>query len=102
MYCEDVDLNWRARLAGFETAFAPDAVVYHHLSATAGGSLASYYVGRNMLAVLIKDVPLRSHPAVLAADTRARNGAFARRKSSDTSASLLHARGCVGSARICR
>lgn len=57
MYCEDVDLNWRARLAGFETAFAPDAIIYHHLSATAGGALASYYVGRNMLAVLVKDVP---------------------------------------------
>ncbi|MDQ6603705.1 MAG: glycosyltransferase family 2 protein [Chloroflexota bacterium] len=57
MYCEDVDLNWRARLVGFETAFASDAVVFHHLSATAGGALASYYVGRNMLAVLIKDVP---------------------------------------------
>lgn len=58
MYCEDVDLNWRARLAGCETASAPDAVVYHHLSATAGGPLASYYVGRNMLAVLAKDVPV--------------------------------------------
>ncbi|MGI8858414.1 MAG: glycosyltransferase family 2 protein [Thermomicrobiales bacterium] len=57
MYCEDVDLNWRARLAGFATAFAPDALVYHHLSATAGGPLASYYSGRNMLAVLVKDVP---------------------------------------------
>lgn len=64
MYCEDVDLNWRARLAGYETALAPDAVVYHHLSATGGGTLASYYVGRNMLAVLVKDVPgaiLRRH-----------------------------------------
>jgi len=64
MYCEDVDLNWRARLAGYETAHAPDAIVYHHLSATAGGPLASYYAGRNMLAVLIKDVPaalLRRH-----------------------------------------
>lgn len=64
MYCEDVDLNWRARLVGYTTAFAPDAVVYHHLSATGGGSLASYYVGRNTLAVLIKDVPatiLRRH-----------------------------------------
>jgi GT2 family glycosyltransferase len=57
MYCEDVDLNWRARLAGYETAHAPDAIVYHHLSATAGGTLASYYAGRNMLAVLVKDVP---------------------------------------------
>lgn len=64
MYCEDVDLNWRANLYGFETAFAPDAVVYHHLSATAGGVIASYYVGRNMIAVLVKDVPgalLRRH-----------------------------------------
>jgi GT2 family glycosyltransferase len=64
MYCEDVDLNWRARLAGYTTAFAPDAVVYHHLSATGGGQLASYYVGRNTLAVLVKDVPatiLRRH-----------------------------------------
>lgn len=64
MYCEDVDLNWRARLAGYRTAFAPDAIVYHHLSATGGGRLASYYVGRNTLAVLIKDVPttiLRRH-----------------------------------------
>ena len=64
MYCEDVDLNWRARLAGYRTAFAPDAVVYHHLSATGGGDLASYYVGRNTLAVLVKDVPatlLRRH-----------------------------------------
>jgi GT2 family glycosyltransferase len=64
MYCEDVDLNWRAKLAGYRTAFAPDAVVYHHLSATGGGRLASYYVGRNTLAVLVKDVPatlLRRH-----------------------------------------
>jgi GT2 family glycosyltransferase len=64
MYCEDVDLNWRARLAGYETAYAPDAVVYHYLSATGGGALASFYVGRNMLAVLVKDVPgaiLRRH-----------------------------------------
>jgi len=64
MYCEDVDLNWRAVISGYETAFAPNAVVYHHLSATAGGPLASYYVGRNMLAVLLKDAPgpiLRRH-----------------------------------------
>ena len=64
MYCEDVDLNWRARLSGYPTAFAPDAIVYHHLSATGGGRLAAYYVGRNTLAVLVKDVPatiLRRH-----------------------------------------
>ena len=37
MYLEDVDLNWRAQLAGYRAVFAPQAVVYHHLSATGGG-----------------------------------------------------------------
>ncbi|MBN1401265.1 MAG: glycosyltransferase family 2 protein, partial [Anaerolineae bacterium] len=45
MYCEDVDLNWRAQLAGWRCVYAPRAVVYHHLSATGGGALSSYYVG---------------------------------------------------------
>ena len=57
MYCEDVDLNWRLQLAGERGVFAPAARVYHHLSATGGGSLASYYVARNLLLVLAKDVP---------------------------------------------
>ncbi len=56
-YCEDVDLNWRARLAGYDCIFAPRAVVYHHLSATGGGPLASFYVGRNFIYVLAKDYP---------------------------------------------
>jgi GT2 family glycosyltransferase len=56
-YCEDVDLNLRARLLGHRCAFAPRARVYHKLSATGGGPLASYYTGRNFLYVLAKDVP---------------------------------------------
>ncbi len=56
-YCEDVDLNWRARLAGYDCAYAPRAVVYHRLSATGGGPLASYYVGRNFIWVLAKNYP---------------------------------------------
>ncbi|MCO6451692.1 MAG: glycosyltransferase family 2 protein [Caldilineales bacterium] len=47
MYLEDVDLAWRAHQAGWKTLFAPEARVYHHLSATGGGVIASYYVGRN-------------------------------------------------------
>ena len=47
MYCEDVDLNWRAQLAGWRCWYAPDAVVYHKLSATGGGPIASFYTGRN-------------------------------------------------------
>jgi len=57
MYCEDVDLNWRAQLAGWKCIYVPDAVVYHRLSATGGGTLSSYYVGRNTLWVLARDYP---------------------------------------------
>jgi GT2 family glycosyltransferase len=56
-YCEDVDLNLRARLLGHRCVFAPRARVYHKLSATGAGQLASYYNGRNFLYVLAKDVP---------------------------------------------
>jgi len=57
MYCEDVDLNWRAQLAGYACVFVPRAVVYHRLSATGGGPIASFYTGRNTLWVLAKDYP---------------------------------------------
>lgn len=57
MYCEDIDLNWRAQKAGWRCIYTPDAVVYHHLSATGGGPLSSYYVGRNTLWVLARHYP---------------------------------------------
>jgi GT2 family glycosyltransferase len=57
MYCEDVDLNLRARRAGLRTIFVPTAVVYHKLSATGGGALASYYCGRNFALVWAKNMP---------------------------------------------
>jgi len=71
MYCEDVDLNLRARLHGFRTLYVPRAVVYHRLSTTGGGPLASYYCGRNFLLVWAKNMPgrlARRHwPAMLQA-----------------------------------
>jgi GT2 family glycosyltransferase len=57
MYCEDVDLAWRAQIAGWRCIYAPKAVIYHKLSATGGGALSSFYTGRNTLYVLAKDVP---------------------------------------------
>ncbi len=57
MYLEDVDLAWRLQLAGWRAIFAPAARLYHHLSATGGGVLASYYVGRNTIWVIAKDMP---------------------------------------------
>lgn len=56
-YCEDVDVGWRARLAGHHCRFVAAAVVYHRLSATGGGPLASFYTGRNTIWVMAKDVP---------------------------------------------
>ena len=56
-YCEDVDLNWRARLAGYAVAYAPRAIVYHRVSATGGGALSSFFVGRNFIWVLAKNYP---------------------------------------------
>jgi GT2 family glycosyltransferase len=57
MYCEDVDLGWRLQIRGWSCIFAPDAVVYHALSATGGGPLASYFVARNIWLVLARSVP---------------------------------------------
>lgn len=54
---EDVDLAWRAQLAGYKALYVPSALVYHHLSASGGGVTASYYDGRNGIWVLVKNMP---------------------------------------------
>ena len=62
--CEDLDLAWRAQLAGWRAVYTPAAVVYHKLSATGGGATASFYDGRNFLYLIAKNYPtslLRKH-----------------------------------------
>ncbi len=54
---EDIDLAWRAQLTGWRCLYTPRAIVYHHLSATGGGVTASYYDGRNLIFVLVKNYP---------------------------------------------
>lgn len=54
---EDVDLAWRAQLAGYRVWYDPGAIVYHHLSATGGGVTASYYDGRNGIWLIAKNLP---------------------------------------------
>ncbi|MBM4465660.1 MAG: glycosyltransferase family 2 protein [Chloroflexi bacterium] len=56
-FCEDVDLAWRAQLVGWKCVYVPTAVVYHKLSATGGGKMASYYCGRNFIYVMAKNYP---------------------------------------------
>jgi GT2 family glycosyltransferase len=80
MYLEDVDLAWRLQLLGWEAVFAPDARLYHHLSATGGGALASYYTGRNTIWVIAKDMPtalVRRHwPQIVRAQRRVASDAL--------------------------
>ena len=54
---EDVDLAWRAQLAGYKVWYEPSAVVYHYLSATGGGVTASYHDGRNGIWLVAKNMP---------------------------------------------
>lgn len=54
---EDIDLSWRGQLSGWRCLYTPAAIVYHHLSATGGGVTASYYDGRNLIYVLVKNYP---------------------------------------------
>lgn len=64
MYMEDVDLAWRLQLLGWKALYVPEARVYHQLSATGGGVLASYYTGRNTIWVIARNWPgalLRRH-----------------------------------------
>ena len=92
MYCEDVDLNLRARLAGLRTVFVPRAVVYHKVSATGGGMLASYYCGRNFIAVWAKNMPTALIPRFVVP--------FLVDQLMITSDALLHWRGDAARARL--
>jgi GT2 family glycosyltransferase len=60
-YLEDVDLAWRARMSGWRCLLAPDAVAFHHHSATLGhGSSAKHLlVGRNRVRMLAKNASAR-------------------------------------------
>ena len=71
---EDVDLAWRAQLAGWRCLYVPEAVVYHKLKASGGGVTASFHDARNRLWALAKNYPAdlwQDHKrAVLAAQWR--------------------------------
>ena len=55
--CEDVDLGWRANLAGWQVLYVPTAIVYHKLKGTGGSVTGSYYDGRNFLYLIWKNYP---------------------------------------------
>jgi GT2 family glycosyltransferase len=59
LYCEDTDLGLRARWAGWEGQYVAGAVVDHAYSKSAGraSALKAYYVERNRLYTVIKNLP---------------------------------------------
>ncbi|MGI8422722.1 MAG: glycosyltransferase family 2 protein [Chloroflexota bacterium] len=59
LYLEDVDLAWRARLAGWRAVHAPRAVVRHAHSASAkeGSPLKNWHLGRNKVWTTVKCYP---------------------------------------------
>lgn len=60
-YLEDVDLNMRARRAGFRCRYLATAIVYHIGSATSGSKINPLTVRlstRNNLSVLVKNYPV--------------------------------------------
>jgi GT2 family glycosyltransferase len=61
LYCEDTDLGLRARWAGWECLYVPEAMVDHLYSHSAGkaSELKAYYVERNRLFLVVKNFPLR-------------------------------------------
>ena len=60
-YMEDVDLAWRARVAGWRCLFVPQARLLHHHSATGkeGSPFKSFHLGRNKVWLLLKNYPVR-------------------------------------------
>jgi GT2 family glycosyltransferase len=61
LYCEDTDLGLRARWKLWECVYAPEAVVEHRYSRSAGqaSALKAWYVERNRHLVLVKNFPIR-------------------------------------------
>jgi len=61
LYCEDTDLGLRARLRGWRAVYAPDAVVYHGYSKSAGraSELKAFLVERNRLYLVLRTFPVR-------------------------------------------
>jgi GT2 family glycosyltransferase len=58
-YYEDVDLSFRAQLAGWKVAYVPTAVAYHQIGATSGRirGFATYQTLKNLPMLLIKNMP---------------------------------------------
>ena len=62
LFMEDVDLSFRARLAGWKCIYVPTARVVHFHGGTAGfrSDFSIYFGNRNLIWYVIKDFPART------------------------------------------
>jgi len=65
-YYEDVDISFRAQLAGWKVAYVPEAIVYHQISATSSKikGFATYHTLKNLPLLLWKNVPWTLMPRI--------------------------------------
>jgi GT2 family glycosyltransferase len=65
-YYEDVDLSFRAQLAGWQVAYVPEAIVHHQIGATSGKikGFYTYQTLKNLPLLLWKNVPWALMPKV--------------------------------------
>lgn len=65
-YYEDVDISFRAQLAGWKVRYVPRAVAYHQIGQTSGKikGFTTYQTIKNLPWVMWKNVPFRLLPTV--------------------------------------
>ncbi len=58
-YFEDVDIAFRAQLAGWQVRYTPNAVAYHHIGGTSSklGSFTRYHSIKNFILLYNKNMP---------------------------------------------
>lgn len=98
-FYEDVDLNVRARIAGWRFAYVPEAVVWHvgnaswMAEAPSPGAWNARLVARNRLATQAKFMPARALPRIAAVEVGALARAAKQRRLRATLAGKLAALG---------
>lgn len=96
-FCEDVDLNVRARIAGWSFEVVPAAVIRHVGNAVWQASFASpgaenaRLVARNRLATQVKFMPARAIPRIAAVEAGALARSIAQRRFLPTAKGKLEA-----------
>ena len=66
-YYEDVDISFRAQLAGWKVGYVPRALVYHQISATSNKikGFATYQTLKNLPQLFWKNVPFGLFPKIM-------------------------------------